>query len=62
MTENITDNMNEAGYPGVWFSYIEGMVSYRVQLLNDVYKVFTQDMVELKDEETVAILDRLNNE
>lgn len=62
MTENITDNMNDAGYPGVWFSYIEGMVAYRVQYLNDVYKVFTQEMEEVKDDETKAILDRLNND
>lgn len=60
MTENITDNMNEDGYEGIWYSYIEGMTCYRVQLHNNVYRVFTQDMVEIDDDDTKQILDKLN--
>ena len=59
--ENITDNMHDDGYEGIWYSYVEDMKSYRVQYLDGVYKVFTQDMQEIKDEETQVILDRLNH-
>ncbi len=40
MLERITDNMNEAGYEGEWYSYIENMRIYRVRHLNGEFTVW----------------------
>ena len=38
--ENITENMNIAGYEGKWFSYIHNMDMYRIRLLDDEFKIW----------------------
>lgn len=43
MIENITDNMNEAGHEGVWYTYIKDMQVYRVRLLNGEFTVFSSN-------------------
>jgi len=40
MVERITDNMNESGYEGEWYSYINNMRFYRIRLLDGKFTVW----------------------
>jgi len=58
MLENITDNMNEDGQEGIWYSYIKDMETFRVRLLEGRYTVFSSngETMNLTKEDVASIV------
>ena len=41
--ENITENMNDDGYDGTWYSVIDGMTCYRIRTDDETNAVYDQE-------------------